>query len=145
MQWNIHEEKWSAYYNLAKAYYEHHGNLEIPGNFKTINGYEYDENGIKLGNWISNQKKAYNGKEKSKITTERIKLLESIGMKWFLSEKKDDKLQSEIIDEKNVLSKQQEIANRVHSYLNKQDGSSLPSKEDLNQGLLDEFNHVSKK
>ena len=39
-------------YNLAKAYYEHHGNLEIPARFKTINGYEYDENGINLGYWI---------------------------------------------------------------------------------------------
>ena len=66
-------------------------------------------------------------------------------MKWFLSEKKNNKSQKEIIDDKNISSKQQEILNRVHSYLNKQDSSSLPSKEDLNQGLLDELNHVSKK
>ena len=36
---------WEDKYELAKAYYEHHGNLEVPDNFKTINGYEFDEIG----------------------------------------------------------------------------------------------------
>ena len=46
---------WKDYYDLAKVYYEHHGNLEVPAKFKTNNGYEYDENGtINLGQWISN-------------------------------------------------------------------------------------------
>ena len=46
---------WEDYYDLAKAYYEHHGNLEVQVRFKTNNGYEYDENGtINLGQWISN-------------------------------------------------------------------------------------------
>ena len=38
-------ESWMNTYNLAKSYYEHYGNLEVPYNFKTINGYDYDENG----------------------------------------------------------------------------------------------------
>ena len=44
-------------YELAKAYYEHHGNLEIPMKFKTINGYEPEENGVNLGTWIYTQRK----------------------------------------------------------------------------------------
>ena len=48
---------WEDYYDLAKAYYEHHGNLEIQARFKTNNGYEYDETGkINLGIWIFNQR-----------------------------------------------------------------------------------------
>ena len=53
---------WNKKYNLAKAYYEHYGNSEIPAGYKTINGYEPDENGIALGNWLTNQKSAYKGK-----------------------------------------------------------------------------------
>ena len=49
---------WDEMYNLAKTYYEHHGNLEIPVKFKTNNGYEYEKNSkINLGIWIFNQRK----------------------------------------------------------------------------------------
>ena len=78
---------WEDKYNLAKAYYEHHGNLEVQLKFKTINGYEPDENGITLGRWISYQRQAY--KEK-KITPERIKLLEAIGMRFETIDRDDE-------------------------------------------------------
>ena len=39
---------WQSKYELAQVYYEHHGNLKISLSFKTINGYEYDENGLNL-------------------------------------------------------------------------------------------------
>ena len=49
---------WEDYYDLAKAYYEHHGNLEVSARFKTNNGYEYDGFGkINLGTWIRYQRK----------------------------------------------------------------------------------------
>jgi len=47
--------KWDEIFELAKTYYNYYGNLEVPKNFKTINGYEYNENGINLHNWIYNQ------------------------------------------------------------------------------------------
>ena len=48
---------WEEMYVYAKKYYEHHGNLDIKHNFKTNDGYTYDENGvIKLGLWIANQR-----------------------------------------------------------------------------------------
>lgn len=51
---------WEDYYELAKAYYEHHRNLEIPFRFKTNDGCNYDENGIVgLGHWIRNQRTQY--------------------------------------------------------------------------------------
>ena len=49
---------WMDKYELAKAYYEHNNNLEIPYNFKTKNGYEYDETGINLCGWIRKQRQA---------------------------------------------------------------------------------------
>ena len=68
---------WEDYYELAKAYYEHHGNLEISDRFKTINGYDYDENGVNLGTWIYTQRKS---KKDETLLPEREELLIKIGM-----------------------------------------------------------------
>ena len=95
------QEEWNKKYELAKAYYNHHGDLEIPQKFKTTNGYDYDENGISLGSWISIQRQAFNGKGTYKISDERIKLLDKIGMKWFLKNKKEETY----VDSKNDLGK----------------------------------------
>ena len=50
---------WEDYYELAKAYYEHRGDLLIPQKFQTTDGYTKDQNGIKLGSWISNQRQNF--------------------------------------------------------------------------------------
>ncbi len=78
---NYKEEEWNKKYELAKTYFEHHGNLEIPIDYKTLNGYEYTEEGIALGTWITTQRQAYKGQGK-KITEDQIKLLEEIGMRF---------------------------------------------------------------
>ena len=71
---DIHKQKpWKENYKLAKAYYEHYGNLSIPVNFKTRDGYTYDENGINLGNWVKNQRKIF-----SKLPQENQQLLSEI-------------------------------------------------------------------
>ena len=70
----MNEEKWNKKYKLAKAYYEHYENLEVKAKFKTINGYEYDENGINLGDWIYTQRRAYKEQGNSKITEETSNL-----------------------------------------------------------------------
>lgn len=68
-----YEINWQEYYNLAKAYYTHHGDLLVPSRFKTINGYEYNENGKQLGVWVDVQRINY-----SKLSQERLELLNSI-------------------------------------------------------------------
>ena len=73
---------WMDHYELAKSYYEHHGDLEIPQGFKTTNGYEYDENGINLGSWIQTQRTAFKGQGSGKISEEQIEMLNQIGMVW---------------------------------------------------------------
>ena len=132
-------EAWIEKYNLAKAYFEHYGNLKIPQEFKTINGYDYDENGIALGKWIDSQRQAYKGKCTNKITSAQIKLLEEIGMKWF-NNSIDNKFQKELITENNLKRKQTEIMNRFTSYLNHIDDQEI-DKDTINQGFVYELNH----
>ena len=129
---------WIEKYNLAKAYFEHYGNLEIPTVFKTTNGHEYDENGIALGQWIANQRNAYKGTCRQKITPDQIKLLEEIGMKWF-NNSIDNKFQKELITENNLKRKQTEIMNFT-SYLNQIDDQEI-DKDTINQGFVYELNH----
>ena len=82
MIWDdVNVDRWMHNYDLAKKYYEHYGNLDIPHNFKTINGYDYDENGITLGAWIGRQRRTYHGKgENKKLTEQQVNLLKEIGM-----------------------------------------------------------------
>ena len=136
---NIRIDSWQKKYNLAESYYKHHGNLEIPQNFKTTNGYEYNEEGIKLGVWINNQRVAYKNKGNLKLTDYQIKLLEKIEIKWF-NNNIDKKLQSEIINEQNKVKKQKEILNRVKSYLNTLDENKVYSKEEINSGFVKKLN-----
>ena len=131
---------WEEMYEYARIYYEHHKSLEIPRNFKTNNGFEYDEKGsVNLGIWIASQKQLYQKKEMSE---EQIILLENIGIKW-MSEKVDNKLQQEEIAEKNTRKKQIELLNRTKSLLNHIGNQDFGSKEDVdrvNQKFVDELN-----
>ena len=132
-------ETWMEKYKLAKTYFEHYGNLEIPQGFKTINGYDYDENGIALGIWLAKQRQTYKGQGTQKITPDQIKLLEEIGMKWF-NNSIDNKFQKELITENNLKRKQTEIMNRFTSYLNHIDDQEI-DKDTINQGFVYELNH----
>ena len=69
-------DKW---YNLASKYYEYYHDLEVPLKFKTINGYEEDENGYNLGVWIENQRRTY---KKGTLTEEEVIALKEIGMRF---------------------------------------------------------------
>ncbi len=74
--------RWDEYYNLAKAYYEHHGNLEVKSSFMTENGYDYSPSGYQLGAWIRMQRQSRNGVKSTNISNEKIDLLNAIGMRW---------------------------------------------------------------
>ena len=53
---------------------------------------------------------------------------------------KNKKEQTEQITSSNTKQKQIEILNRVKSYLNNYDSSSLPTKNEISQGMLDTLN-----
>ena len=67
---------WEEMFELAKAYYNKNGDLNIPYNFKTNDGITYDENGLSLGVWVYGQKLHCN------VLSDRGRLLSSIGMKF---------------------------------------------------------------
>ena len=68
---------WEEMYEYAKIYYEHYNNLEVPDRFRTNDGYTYEEDGkIRLGLWITNQRKAIPKESK------KIQALDEIKMNW---------------------------------------------------------------
>ena len=138
----VNYNDWNENYALVQNYYEHHGNLEIPVKFKTLNGYEYDENGINLGIWIQNQKQLY---KKANLSPERINLLESIGMKWFVYNNINYKDQNVIFDNNTQRLIKLKILNSFKLYLNSLDQNALPSKAEINQDFLDVLNYTYKK
>ena len=73
---DYYDLQWNKNYELAKKYYEYHGNLKIPVKFKTINGYEYNDTGVNLGKWL------YTQRQNKNLSDERRKLLSNIGMRF---------------------------------------------------------------
>lgn len=72
MVWSIYDDSWYENYALAKQYFEKKGDLLIPRLYTT-------NNGEKLGAWIGLQRKQY---KEGKLSNDRIKLLEKVGMVW---------------------------------------------------------------
>lgn len=75
MIWDIYAYTWEHNFNLAKEYYETHGNLLIP--------HDYKIDDINLGLWIGTQRKKYKCNE---MSNEQIKQLDSIEMIWDIEE-----------------------------------------------------------
>ena len=71
MVWEF-EDTWETKFECAKAYYEEHGNLDIPAMYVT-------DDGVLLGSWYRRTKDAY---QNGTLSEERKKKLESIGMNW---------------------------------------------------------------
>ena len=82
---DAHDSEWLDNYKLVSSYFEKHHNLNIPKSFKTINGYEYNDQGKDIGMWLANQKTLYNN---GTLREDRKELLTKKGMNW---EKKFEK------------------------------------------------------
>ena len=76
---NRYEKEWLKNYSLAETYFNKNNNLEISQSFKTLDGTTYDKNGYNLGVWIYTQRQTY---KSGKLSKEKIKLLEKIGMRF---------------------------------------------------------------
>lgn len=76
MIWNVPDYLWEQNYHSAEQYYQKHGNLNIPSGY-------IDENGLRLGAWISSmrsiRKKAG---ARADLTEEQVAKLDAIGMVW---------------------------------------------------------------
>ena len=75
MNWeNVQEQRWENGFNHAKEYFNEHGNLDAAA------GYICDD-GFKLGAWLANNRQQYKNNS-VKLSDERAKRLEEIGMVW---------------------------------------------------------------
>ena len=78
MYWgNRNDRQWNEGYQEAKRYFDAHGNLNVPAEYVSPNGYN-------LGNWVKRQRYTRQNPEKScaVLTEERIAKLDEIGMRW---------------------------------------------------------------
>ena len=80
MIWNISAYFWNSNYQDCKAYFEEHGNLDIPADFK-------GKSGIFLVEWIQECQKEY---QKGNLSPEQIEKLFRIGVLSLISEKEEN-------------------------------------------------------
>ncbi len=72
MAWNADEERWRIGYEAALAYSRTYGDLIVPADYETAEGY-------RLGMWIKLKRQQY---KRGTLTEQRIRDLECIGMRW---------------------------------------------------------------
>ena len=78
MYWgNRNDRQWNEGYQEAKHYFDAHGDLKVPVDYVSPDGYA-------LGKWVKRQRYTYQNPEKScaVLTEERIAKLDEIGMRW---------------------------------------------------------------
>ena len=66
---------WETYFRTAKAYYEAHGDLNVPKKYVT-------DDGLTLGMWIQTQRRVKRGTVGGILTDAQVRRLENIGMIW---------------------------------------------------------------
>ncbi len=87
MIWDLQDYKWHEMYKLVVKYKTAYNNLDIPLDFKTMDGINYDKKGYNIGSWLYLQKKMYfsyyKDKEKglnNKYDIKRINLLDELDL-----------------------------------------------------------------
>jgi superfamily II DNA or RNA helicase/predicted nucleic acid-binding Zn ribbon protein len=75
MAWNPYDEAWDRAFDAAKTYRAQYGDLLVPN--------AYTVGGLRLGQWILMQR---TGRRLGKLASERILLLDELGMIWNVSE-----------------------------------------------------------
>lgn len=77
MTWGSrYDAKWEEKYRLAEQYYQEHGDLEVPKEYRT--------EGVNLGRWVNALRSARvrPGSSHYRLDAERIRQLDRIGMRW---------------------------------------------------------------
>ena len=74
MEWDAREAKWQVALRKAAAYRERYGDLQVPVNYKS-------DDGFCLGDWVRRMRSLYAAHDE-KLTSARIKALEALDMTW---------------------------------------------------------------
>ncbi len=72
MVWGIEEARWERQYQAAADYYQEHGDLDIPAQYKTPEG-------LKLGDWLKRMRQDY---RKGVLKKDAVRRLEALGVTW---------------------------------------------------------------
>ena len=72
MVWNIHDRKWEQSYQAAKAYWQEHGDLNVPKDHMTPGG-------ISLRNWLRGVRRAF---QEGNLSWDRIEKMRAIDENW---------------------------------------------------------------
>ena len=72
MVWSADDERWRVGYEAALIYSRTYGNLNVPSDYETADGY-------RLGLWIKLKRQQY---KRGTLSDQRIHDLERIGMRW---------------------------------------------------------------
>ena len=77
MVWDVPDYLWERNYHAAVEYHQKYGNLDVPAYYVT-------DDGVRLGNWLSNLRSARNGKDskRAELTDEQIQKLDELGFVW---------------------------------------------------------------
>ena len=75
MIWDHHDALWERNYRSAKAFYERHGHLRIPEDYR-------DEEGVRIGTWIRNMRSRYRQSDGASLSQEQKRRMEAIGMRF---------------------------------------------------------------
>lgn len=76
MVWDVPDYLWERNFASALEYRRQHGNLEVPADY-------VDENGVRLGVWLSNVRTGVKkGNARKPLTADQIRRLDELGMNW---------------------------------------------------------------
>lgn len=76
MSWlDLGEERWNRNFRALRAYYEAHGDIDVPQDYVTSDG-------LKLGRFVKNMRFHRDTKYRRCLTPERLKMLDEMGMIW---------------------------------------------------------------
>lgn len=80
MSWlDLGEERWNRNFRALKAYYDQHGNLDVPQTYVTSDG-------IRLGQFVKNMRFHRDTKYRRCLTPSRVIQLTQMGMIWDVGE-----------------------------------------------------------
>lgn len=80
MSWlDLGEERWNRNFRALKAYYDQHGNLDVPQTYVTSDG-------IRLGQFVKNMRFHRDTKYRRCLTPSRVIQLTQMGMIWDVDE-----------------------------------------------------------
>lgn len=90
MIYDLRELNFDRMYLLACRYYKFHGDLDVPALFRTKDGVTYDDDGLPLGHFITNQRYSYN--YDPNYPQDRFEKLDKFNMNWNIRQQKNNKI-----------------------------------------------------